>query len=84
MSDRPKAIESFDKESLSIFGGGSFMLEHPIERLKYHIEQTSGSVQEMQCSADGFGFIKWSEGDATYSAVSKWPDEQYRAVWKKE
>jgi len=60
------------------------MLEHPVERLKYHIENTGGTVQEMQCSSDGFGFIKWSEGNVKYSAVAKWPDEVYRATWKKE
>lgn len=84
MSDKPKAIESFEEESLAIFGGGSFMLEHPIERLKYHIEKTGGTAHEMQCSPDGFGFIKWSEAGVKYSALSKWPDEQYRAIWKKE
>ena len=84
MSEKPKAMESFDKESLAVFEGGSFMLEHPIERLRYHIEKTGGKMQEMTCSPDGFGFIKWNEGGLQYSAVARWPDEVYRATWKKE
>ena len=84
MSDKPQAIESFDAEHLSVFEGGSFILEHPIERLKYHIEKTGGVVHEMQCSFDGFGFIKWSDRGAHYSAIAKWPDDSYRVNWKKE
>ena len=84
MSEKPKAIESFETESLAVFDGGSFILEHPIERIKYHVEKTGGSVLEMQCSPDGFGIIKWSDGKVKYSAIAKWPDDVYRATWKKE
>lgn len=84
MRDEPKAVKSFEEESLSVFEGSSFMLEHPVERLKFHIEKTGGVVREMQCSTDGFGFIKWSEDGVDFGAVAKWPDESYRVDWKKE
>lgn len=84
MSDKPQAVENFETEGLSVFEGGSFILEHPVERLKYHIEKTGGSVHEMQCSPDGFGFIKWKEKGVFFSAIAKWPDDSYRLSWKRE
>ena len=84
MNGKPSAIESFETEGLAVLEGGSFLLEHPVERLKYHIEKTGGNVIEMQCSSDGFGFIKWIDSSIKHSAVAKCPDDTYRATWKKE
>ncbi len=83
MSDKPRAIESLEKENLSAFEGSSFILEHPIERLKYHVEKTGGIVNEMESAFDGYGLLTWSEGGSTFSATAKWPDEFYRVNWKR-
>jgi hypothetical protein len=83
MNEKPTAITRFEAEALSAFDTGSFILEHPIERLIYHIESSGGRVIDSHFDTDGKAMVTWESKDATYRAWSTWPGEHYKVDWKK-
>ena len=80
---KPAAITRFEKEALAAFDTGSFMLEHPIERLKYHIETSGGKVIDSQFEPDGTAMVVWLWEGVRYRAWSTWPGVEYKVNWKK-
>jgi hypothetical protein len=83
MSEKPAAIAKFEAEALAAFDTGSFILEHPIERLVYHIESSGGQLIESHFDIDGSAMVVWESGGVKYSAWSTWPGGEYKVDWKK-
>lgn len=82
METKPKAVESFDKERLSVFDSSSALFEHPIDRLKYHIGLTGGKILKSEFSPDGLAYVIWESDGKQYRAWSSWPGQGYEVQWK--
>ncbi len=78
----PKAIERFEEERQTSYDGASFFLDHPVDRLKYHITSTGGKILKSELSADGLAYVIWESHGMRYRAWSSWPDKDYRISWK--
>ena len=83
MSEKPEAITKFEEEALAAFDTGSFSLEHPIDRLIYHIESSGGRVIDSHSDIDGKAMVTWESKGVSYSAWSTWPGDVYKVDWKK-
>lgn len=73
----------FEEEALEAFNTGSFALEHPIDRLIYHIESSGGHVLNSNFDTDGKAMVTWESDGVRYSAWSTWPGDEYKVDWKK-
>jgi len=82
MGTLPRAIDSFEHERESSFDGATFFLDHPIDRLKYHIVQTGGKIIKSEFSADGLAYVIWESDGSQFRAWSTWPDVNYEINWK--
>ncbi len=82
MKTAPRAIEKFEQEKSSSFEGASFFLDHPVDRLKYHITSTGGKIVKSEFSANGFAYVIWESDGKQYNAWSTWPDQTYQISWK--
>jgi len=83
MSEKPAAIIRFEEEALAAFDTGSFTLEHPVDRLIYHIESSGGRVIDSHFDIDGKAMVVWEGDGVRYSAWSTWPGDKYKVRWKK-
>lgn len=79
---KPLAVEKFEIEKLTLFEGATFFLEHPIDRLKYHIQQTGGKILKSEFSVDGLASVVWEADGKRYTAWSTWPETDYQIKWK--
>ncbi len=79
---KPVAVEKFEIEKNSMDPTASIFLEHPIDRLKYHIIQTKGRIVKSEFSNDGTAFVVWESKGKQYRAWSSWPDNEYQITWK--
>lgn len=82
MDIKPKAVEDFEMEKAMSYEGASIFMEHPIERLKYHIIHSAGKILKSEFSVDGVAYVTWECNKRQYRAWSSWPDEEYRIYWK--
>jgi|GEM_PF-2662268 len=82
MITKPKAIEKFEAERESMDQFMSIALEHPIDRLKYHILQTKGKIVKSEFSNDGTAYVIWESLGKQYRAWSVWPDQDGAVNWK--
>ncbi|MBI4690439.1 MAG: hypothetical protein HY754_09275 [Nitrospirae bacterium] len=83
METKPKAIESFDRERVSVYESSAFF-EHPIERLKYHIGLTGGKILKSEFSPDGIAYVLWESEGKKYNAWCSWPSNSVHIHWKEE
>ncbi len=79
---RPAAVESFEHERNTTDETESISLEHPIDRLKYHIARNGGKILKSEFSPDGVAFVYWEEGGQQFRAWTSWPDADYKINWK--
>lgn len=82
MQTKPKAVESFDIEKDGSDEAASMYMEHPIDRLKYHIMLTKGKIIKSEFSVDGLAYVIWEAEGRQYRAWSSWPDADYKVDWK--
>lgn len=82
MDTKPKAVISFDAERDQMDETASMFLEHPIDRLKYHIGRTGGKILKSEFSHDGLAYVTWQCNGRQYRAWSLWPDAEYKVNWK--
>jgi hypothetical protein len=50
---KPKAVELFEMERDTMDQSASIALEHPMDRLKYHILQTKGKILRCHMGESG-------------------------------
>lgn len=79
---KPKAVELFEMERDSMNQSESIALEHPMDRLKYHILNTKGKILKSEFSNDGTSYVIWESQGKQYRAWSSWPDHEYKINWK--
>jgi hypothetical protein len=82
MNTKPKAVENFEQETLYAGENSSVFLEHPVERLKFHIMNTGGKILKSEYSIDGIADVLWEAEGKKYRAWSTWPAEEYKIDWK--
>lgn len=78
----PVAVERFETERNGLDESASIFVEHPIDRLKYHIGRTGGKIVKSEFSIDGLAFVIWESKGRQYRAWSSWPDQDYKINWK--
>jgi len=79
---KPKAVEEFELERDTMDQSASISMEHPMDRLKYHIVQTGGRIVKSEFSMDGTAYVIWESQGKKYRAWSSWPDQDYKINWK--
>ena len=81
MNVKPKAVEDFENEVLSADESATVFMEHPLDRLKYHILRRGGKILKSEFSIDGTAYVIWESERKQYRAWSSWPDQEYRINW---
>ena len=79
---KPKAIECFEAERGAADDSASMFLEHPLDRLKYHIKHTGGRIIKSEFSVDGLAYVIWECEAKQFRAWSSWPGPEYKINWK--
>jgi len=79
---KPIAVERFEYERDAMDQSASVSMEHPMDRLKYHILQTQGRIIKSEFSMDGTAYVIWESQGKQYRAWSSWPDQDYGVSWK--
>jgi hypothetical protein len=79
---KPKAVEYFEEERSTADESASMFLEHPLDRLKYHITHTGGKIIKSEFSVDGLAYVIWECDGRRYRAWSSWPGPDYTISWK--
>jgi len=79
---KPRAVEFFESEREVADESSSMFLEHPLDRLKYHIKHTGGRIVKSEFSVDGFAYVTWESDGVQYQAWSSWPGPDYSISWK--
>ena len=79
---KPTAVERFENERDTMDQSASISMEHPMDRLKYHILQTQGRIIKSEFSMDGTAYVIWESQGKQYRAWSSWPDQEYAVNWK--
>jgi hypothetical protein len=79
---KPIAVENFEEERDGMDETASIFMEHPIDRLKFHISHTGGKIVKSEFSTDGLAFVIWESQGKQYRAWSSWPDQDYKIDWK--
>ncbi len=82
MDAKPKAVEHFEKEALYADETSSVFMEHPVERLKFHIMNSCGKILKSEYSIDGTAEVLWEADGRKFRAWGTWPGEEYRISWK--
>ncbi len=82
MNAKPRAVENFEQEILYAGENSSVFLEHPVERLKYHIMNTGGKILKSEYSIDGIAEVLWESDGKKFRAWSTWPGKEYKIHWK--
>lgn len=78
----PRAVECFEDERNAADDSASMFLEHPLDRLKYHIMHTGGKIIKSEFSVDGIAYVTWECEGRQYRAWSSWPGPDYSINWK--
>jgi len=81
MATKPTAVERFETEKANTDETASMFMEHPLDRLKYHIVQSGGKIVKSEFSVDGMAFVIWEGQGSRYRAWSNWPADDYKVEW---
>jgi len=82
MTIKPAAINNYENERDNMDQFASIAMEHPLERLKYHIQQTGGKIVKSEFAMDGTAYVVWESSGKKFRAWSTWPDQDSSVNWK--
>ena len=82
MDAKPKAIEHFEQETRYADETASVFMEHPVERLKFHIMNGGGKIIKSEYAIDGTAEVLWESDGRKFRAWGTWPGGEYRVSWK--